>query len=504
MKKAVLWLTLLALAALVPGWHPDAAAETSETAQATDGRAYFDLGVFAYEDGDYEQALNLFRMALRFDPESAPYHHWLGRALTRLEREDAAEDALNRAEALGGASPGLAYDLGMLYFRRENDARASDYFMRAAETAPDDVLARYYAGLSLFRQGRYEEAAPYFVAAADKSPDLRARGYYYAGVSYKNSGQSDRALEMFDRVKADPNAGQFADPAREWADAIREGGAAEKPWRVYVKLGRRYDDNIPLDPEDTEIFTEESDWGTHFYFAGRYDFPKWGRFRAGAGYRHYWMAYDDLDDYNLSGGIAHLHGDWNAAPFIFRMTYEPAYYWSDGDSYLRRHRLGPDLFWRATSTLTARLGYRYSDNDYFIYKDRSGHDQTVFSELHLTVLGGAGRVFGRLEYEDRSAEAADREYAQWLAGLGGTFDLPWKLEAGVLGEYRAKNYDAADRFFGVEREDDRYSLALSLSRPVFYQWLGVLAEYRYMWNESNINDYEYTRNQFTLSVTADF
>lgn len=504
MKRAALWLTLLASTVLIPGWLSDAAAETSGSTRAADGRAYFDLGVFAFEDGAYEDALNYFRMALRFDSENALYLHRLGRTLMRLDSDDEALKVLGKADAFGEHPPGLAYDLGMLHFQREEDARAAAYFLRAAEESPDDVLARYCAGLALFRQERYAEAAPHFVAAADKSPDLRARGYYYAGVSYRKSGQPERALEMFDQVTADPDAGQFADPAGEWAAAIREGGEARKPWGVYVKLGRRYDDNIPLDPEDTEIFTEESDWGTHFYFAGRYDFPAWGRFRAGAGYRHYWMVYDDLDEYNLSGGIAHLHGDWNAAPFIFRMTYEPAYYWSDGDSYLRRHRLGPDLFWRATARLTARLGYRYSDNDYFIYEDRSGHDQVAFSELHFTVLDGGGRVYGRLEYEDRSAEAADREYGQWRAGLGASFALPWKMEAGVLGEYQAKNYDAVDRVFGVEREDDRYSLFLSLSRPLFFEWLGILGEYRHMWNESNINDYEYTRNQFTLSVTADF
>jgi hypothetical protein len=39
---------------------------------------------------------------------------------------------------------------------------------------------------------------------------------------------------------------------------------------------------------------------------------------------------------------------------------------------------------------------------------------------------------------------------------------------------------------------------------VYSDWLGVLLEYRHIRNDSNINDFEYTRNQITFSVTATY
>jgi hypothetical protein len=186
------------------------------------------------------------------------------------------------------------------------------------------------------------------------------------------------------------------------------------------------------------------------------------------------------------------------------MVYAPAYYWLDGDSYLRRHGLGPDLLWQASPRLLTRLSYRYADNRYFGNDDRIGHDHTVFSEAYLDFPDMGARLLGRLEYEGRNARAADREYGQFGIGLDASMELPWKLRAGVSGEYRARSYDAADRFYGVDREDDRYVLGLRLSRPVFREWLGILGEYRHIRNDSNVSDYEYTRNQFTLSVTATY
>lgn len=504
MKKASVWAAVLAMAWLAAGSTAHAFEGGVSAGSGGDGRAYFDFGVFAYEDGAYDEARNHFRMALDFDPDNPKYHQYIGRTFLKQDRFDEAAVHLQRAMEINPDIPGLKHDTAMLHFLQGDDAQASALFERAAAESSDDVLARYYAGVTLFRLERYEKAAGYFLEAAEKSPEARARGRYYAGVAYQKSGQSDRALKLFERLMEDPNAGEFAQLAREWATVIREGGAGKRPWQLFLKLGRRYDDNVTLDPDDADLFTDESDWGTQLFFSGRYEFLRRDSFSMGAGYRHYRMDYDDLDRYDLTGSFGDAYAAYRIEPFTLRMVLAPTYYWADGDSYLRQYRLGPDLLWLATPRLLARLSYRYGDNAYFEDDGRTGHDQTVFSEAYYSILDGGGRLFGRLEYEDRSADAADEEYGQWRFRLGGSLELPWKLEAGVSGEYRARNYDAPDGFYGVEREDDRYTMDLSLSRPVFWDWLGVLAEYRYIRNDSNINDYEYTRNQFTLSVTATY
>lgn len=504
MKKAIAGLAVLATVWLAAGASARAEEGGATSGFAGDGRAYYDFGVFAYEDENFAEAADYFRMALEFEPENPAYRHYLGRTDFREGRLDEASAQFQRALAANPDIPGLKYDAGMLEFRRGNDERAAGLFERASAESPDDVLAGYYAGVTLFRLERYDEAARYFLGAAEKSPEARARSRYYAGVSYQKSGRSDRALALFDAVADDPEAGEYAEQAREWARAIREGGEATRPWRLFLKLGRRYDDNVALDPDDQDRFADESDWGTHLFFSGAYDFLRRNPFFMGASYRHYWMDYDDLDEYDLTGSFGEIYAAYRFAPLTFRAVYAPSYYWANDESYLRRHSFGPDVLWRATPRLLARFSYRYADNAYFEDPERTGHDQTVFSEAYYDIGDGDARISGRMEYEARTADAGAEEYGQWRFRLGGSVELPWELTAGVSGEYRARNYDAADDFYRVEREDDRYSLGLSLSRPIFRDWLGVMAEYRLIQNDSNIDDYEYTRNQITLSVTATY
>ena len=502
MKKSILWMAVLAALWASPG---NAQEGSGPPGSRGDGRGYFDFGVFAYEDGAYAEAVDHFQMALEFEPNNPAYLHYLGRTLLAQKQLDAAAVPINRALEINPQLPGLKYDAARLYMERGDHSQAADLFEKAAAESPEDVLARYYAGVSLFRIGRYGEAATYFLSAAEKSPEARVRGRYYAGVAYQKDGQSGKALALCEAVMGDPQAGQFAQLAEEWAAAIREGDEEEdKPWNLFAKFGRRYDDNVVLDPDDVDLFSEESDWGTHFFFSGQYEFLRREPFYMGASYRHYWMDYDDLDKYDLTGSLGDLYAAYRFAPFTARLVYSPRYYWADGESYLRRYSSGPDLLWQPSRRLLARLAYRFSDNRYFEDENRTGEDHTLFSEAYFRILEGKGRLFGRLEYETRSAEADDEEYGQWRFRAGGTLELPWKLEAGLSGEYRARNYDTADRFYRVEREDDRYSTSLHLSRPFLFEWLGLLAEYRHIQNDSNINDYEYSRNQFTFSVTATY
>lgn len=500
MKKAAAWLLVLAAALATGGF-----AHAQENGRADKGRAYYDFGVFAYEDGDYAEAADHFRVALEFQPENPAFHHYLGRTLLARKRYDEAAEHLEQAMAINSDIAGLKYDTAMLYFRQGDSSRAAALFERAAAESPDDVLARYYAGVTRFQMGQYEESAEHFLAAGEKSPEARVRGRYYAAVAYQKDGQSRRALSLFQAVIDDPYAGEFAQLAREWAETIREGGETErKPWNLYLKLGRRYDDNVVLDPDDGDLFAEESDWATHAFFSGRYEFRRLDPWSFGIGYRHYWMDYDDLDEYDLNASFGDLYAAYRFAPFTARLVYSPRYFWANDQSYLRRHGFGPDLLWRPHRRLLTRFSYRFKDNRYFEDEDRDGEDHALFGEAYHAFLQGAGGVFGRLEYEARNAEAPDEEYGQWRIRLGSKVQLPWKLEAGVSGEYRARNYDAPNPLYGVEREDDRYALGLSLGRTAAFEWLGLLAEYRHIRNDSNINDFEYTRNQFTLSVTATY
>ncbi len=75
--------------------------------EGEEGRAYYDLGVFAYEDGDYEDAENNLTKALEFNPFNPFYNHYLGKTYLKKERYQEAENYLTIAWKISPDIPGL-------------------------------------------------------------------------------------------------------------------------------------------------------------------------------------------------------------------------------------------------------------------------------------------------------------------------------------------------------------------------------------------------------------
>ena len=67
-----------------------------------------------------------------------------------------------------------------------------------------------------------------------------------------------------------------------------------------------------------------------------------------------------------------------------------------------------------------------------------------------------------------------------------------------------KAYKNEDAFYGKTRDDARLGAFVTLSRNIYREWLGLSAEYSYIRNSSNIDDFDYTRQVVSLGVTAKF
>jgi len=50
------------------------------------GAAYYDLGIFSYESGEYETAEKNLKKALELNPGYPLYNHYLGKIYLKMER----------------------------------------------------------------------------------------------------------------------------------------------------------------------------------------------------------------------------------------------------------------------------------------------------------------------------------------------------------------------------------------------------------------------------------
>lgn len=473
-------------------------------AQSDSGRAYFDSGVFALEEGDVKAAETNFLKALDLNPKNALYHYYLGKTYLKTAQYEKAAAPLDTARRIDPDISGLSYDIAYLNFKLEKYAEAARQFEAVIKEDPKNVLAHYYCGISLYNLKQYREALGYFVAASDMSPTIKANGFYYAGICSMRLGELTQAVERLEYVKDHADSEMLRGHAVKWLGAIEKQKQKLKPYSLYVKLGYQYDSNVTLDPLNQDLVSNEDDFATVGYFSGSYNVINRSDFILGAGYNHYQSWHNQLEQYDLIGSTGNFYAKYSLGPVTLSLNYFPQYYWMDKESYLRRHQFMPALTWWITRDLATRFSYSYYDNDYFQDDGRDGHTDEPALNLYYFFANQKGFLFAGGAYEDHTTVSPDREYNQARGWAGLSVTLPWKLTLTATGLYYAKNYANKDSVFGIRREDDRLDGTFSLSRTLFFNWLSLVVDYSFTKNNSNIDVYEYRRHMTTLSLSAKF
>jgi len=270
---------------------------------------------------------------------------------------------------------------------------------------------------------------------------------------------------------------------------------------LYLKVGVRYDDNVQLDPLDQDVFADQEDVLGVVYFTGRYKLVSSKAYEISAGYSHYQTFHYNIDNYDLAGSIGYFGGKYRFKSFTFGLSYRPSYYWVDYDRFILYHILKPEVSWKISDKLFTRASFNYSRNNNLRDDNRDGHTDGLFVDAFYT-FSKKGNVFGGGGYERNHTKHDDYEYYKIRTKLGVSYLLPMEIKLVATGKYDRKNYIWIDSTENIRRKDRKFSFSTSLSRPLFYEWLGVVFDYTFTRNSSNISDYDYDKHNMTLSLTA--
>jgi Tfp pilus assembly protein PilF len=482
---------------LMTAGHPLWAQET--------GSAFYDEGVFAYEDGDYQTAEAAFRKALTSDPNSPSTNHYLGKTYIKMERFGEAKPFIETAWKGDPDLTDLAFDRAFLYYKMTDYDKAAVLFQEVLEEEPARVMAGFYCGVSLYRNRQYQKANPY-LTAAEKNPDLKVKASYYSGLCLFYMGQNTQAVDKMTYVEANTDSKDVRENAGRWIEKIKAEIKEDKPYRLQVKLAYEYDDNVPLEPTDQDLYADEKDSVILGSVAGEYTFFKQDAIILGAGISRFQSWHMDLDEYNASDTALELNGRYLADPFTYGLQISPRIYQLDGDDYLFTTQFRPEVSYTIDQQLSLWLSYAFSNQDYRkrAYDDRDSDNHEVFLDTVYLFANDKGYALGGIGYEYNDASEDLYDYGRLTVRAGGSFDLAYALRFGVLGTYTGKAYKNDDAVDDKKREDTRYKIDLSLSRELYYEWLEIAAEVTYTKNNSNINAYEYTRKTVGIGLSAAF
>ncbi len=494
-RKAMLRYLFMTLVLLL--FSIQAAAQTSA------GRIWYDLGVFALDAGEYEKAENYAHRALDADEDNPEYQHLLGKIHLNTERYEKARSRLKKAYQTDPSLYGLKYDLGYACYKTSDFERAAQLLTEIAGDDPSNVPAVYYSGICLFNLDRFDDALPYFIDSAEKSPNASANSRYYAGICYVKTGNSGKALEMFEYVRENADSKNLKESADKWIDALKSRDRGDKPYYLFLKLGFQYDDNVGLDPPDRDFdkeFNEEDDWMSTVFFSSGWDFFKRNGLIFGGGYNHYQSWYLDTNEYNLTASMFRLYSSYAMQPFVLSLEYSPSAYRVDNEAFLTSHRIKPSAAWKMSENIEVGAYYRFTNNDYED-NERDGNANGMF--LNLTWKAAVDfKVFAEAGYEKTSADYDIYANDLFEANLIATYELPLKTSLRVAGHTANRRYDETIPEYDTSREDDGFSISASLSHNLIVDWLKAELMYEYSENRSNIDHYDYKRNLAGISISG--
>lgn len=445
-KWSAAGIGMLLLGLLIP--HPGFSMTQSQTAQD-----YFAAGTQAARQGDHSAALQQFNKALAAGMQTAALYYNIGVTCYRLGYLNQAASAFKRA-ALSPKMAGLAYyNLGLIARNQDNRPQAGEYFRQAERAAKTENLRKL----------------------------------------------SHRALETMDPE---------ATLQHNRAVVAGDSGLNSERGLLWIEFSAGYDDNVLLvQPEDSGGASGEDDTlaGTmlfgHYYVTGN---PRHGLRLYGLTLLDRHSSLDSFDS-DISGGGT----DYSVTT---------SHWHHNLDLMLLQTRLGQDkledtsrLIFSSTTALAddlqlkLQLGYESIDAS-AAYSFLNGNRR-----IGKIALSGETRSW-ELEY---NLERNDRE--DYLAQDGQFqsfspkqqelvftkqvgFGKAWGLElegAYMQSRYQDKNILADGT--QEKREDKRPSLTFRIYKTWINGWR-LEGELNYVENKSNLNEADYTRHAFTLTL----
>lgn len=204
------------------GWGPEVDRAFREQNQHSDYTAeiHYDLGLYFYEQGEFDLSLRHYRKAAEIDPGFPEAYFGIGLLFYTLGDDENAITYYLRSLDCNPADPDTRNNLGLIYYRRGELDLAREQIEEALRLQPRFPDALYNLGLVYYQENRLEVAVRHFQGALSQDPTyVRAR--FNLGVVYYELGDLVKAEEQWAKVMESAPDSELALQARENLTTLR-------------------------------------------------------------------------------------------------------------------------------------------------------------------------------------------------------------------------------------------------------------------------------------------
>jgi len=475
-------------------------------------------GVEAYESGSHQEAIDSLNKAIELEPGNLEFHYYLGLTYSAMGRYEEALEVFEKIVEKEPVSFRKAYfEIAAVYARQKHYQKAIDTLTLVEGIDPKDPRIYLEKGYAFQRLKQYDLAIESFNKAKDLEPAMLQLAYYNIGAAHFEAEAFDKAEEMFAKsIELDPST-SLAQHARQGILNARGAKKARRPFYLSGSFTWSYDDNVLQKPlEQAQIISatgeplDEADQFQTLYVRGGYKFLNRKKLEMGAGLSCFSVAYQDLIDNNVLGVIPHLYLNAGYHPFYARLQYDYSYYNAGGEEKLSMSAFTPVFTIVETRNLKSEITLNHQDKNYLdeVTSDASQVSIGIVQYYTVPDRGLYPRAGFKYGSEDADEEIFSYDYYQLLLGLGSA--LPWwGTRADVSLTYEKTGFQMNPFYSATgEREDKKYILSLSISKPLF-DILQLAFSYSHTRNDSNVSSsgidpYEFEKNVYGLMIMALF
>ncbi len=157
--------------------------------------AHKDLGVLYLKMNCYEWAVDEMEEAIKLDNTVGEFHYSLGVAYMMLSKIDEAETSLKKAiECEPDNADALAY-LGYLYMIKKDSNKAFELLQKAIEIDPQNFLAKVHLAKYYFVSKKYDIAKEFLLDVTQKTKDDETLNML--GITYLETNEYENAMGIF-------------------------------------------------------------------------------------------------------------------------------------------------------------------------------------------------------------------------------------------------------------------------------------------------------------------
>lgn len=472
-----------------------------------DSELDFHRGVAAFAEEKYDQAEGLFESVLEVEPEDSAALRYLGLIAQAQGETEKALGYFRRAVASSPDDLEARVDLAEVFLQAGRAEAAQGEAEFVLKRDPEDPRAQLYAGIAAYRLRQYERSLAHLERAIELDTSTQVEARYYIGLNEAFLGNFGAATAAFsDAEEGSPNS-PIGRSAQDLAARVAPGEPGW--WAADASAGLEFDSNPKVVNDD---FNKDPDGAGVFRLRGRARAPEWNDITARVGYDGYLNAHFDVTDVDQQTHLLWTAAVWDLDPFEVGLRYDFAL-----------TALPLDDLFRTVNRITPHAGVRWDDwgltQLYYVFNyydydnnvesefDRTGDQHTVGANQFLFLPEWLDPLtFARFGVAGTISDPKGREYVydgvEVLAGGGA--ELPFDIDVNAFYRFIYRNY-AHDSAFeeDTKRRDHLHWLSAEVTYGLTDRWtLGLNGSF--LFNDSNVNEFEYDRQIVTSYVRYSF